>query len=130
MKGVDTNVLIRYLVQDDPPQARRANSFLTEECSAEDPGLINRVVLCELVWVLESAYGYPRDNVSLVLERILRTAQLKVEDHEDAWSALREYRAGGDFADALIAAVNKRLGCQYTVTFDRKAGHRPGFLAL
>jgi len=103
---------------------------MTTECSTEDPGLINRIVLCELVWVLESAYGYPRSRVVLAVESILRAAQLKVEDHQEAWSALREYQGGSDFADSLIAAVNRRLGCEHTVTFDRKAGHRPGFLAL
>lgn len=92
MKGIDTNVLVRYLVQDDPQQARRASLFMTKECSTEDPGLVNRVVLCELVWVLESAYGYPRSRIVLALESILRTAQLKVEDHQEAWSALREYQ--------------------------------------
>jgi predicted nucleic-acid-binding protein len=130
VKGIDTNVLVRYLVQDDPQQARKASRFMSEECSADDPGLINRVVLCEVVWVLESAYNYPRAQVALALESIMRTAQIKIEDHQEAWSALREFQEGADFADALIAAVNHRLGCQYTVTFDRKAAGRPGFLAL
>jgi predicted nucleic-acid-binding protein len=64
------------------------------------------------------------------LERILRTTQFKIEDHQEAWSSLREYQAGADFADELIAAVNRRLGCDRTVTFDRRAGRRPGFAVL
>jgi predicted nucleic-acid-binding protein len=128
--GIDTNVLVRYLVEDDPQQAATAARFITNECSSDDPGLVNRIVLCEVVWVLETAYGYPRDKVALALESILRTAQLLVEDHSEAWSSFREYQDGADFADAFIAAVNRRLGCDRTVTFDRKAVRRTGFSAL
>lgn len=130
MKGIDTNVLVRYLVQDEPLQGRKAAAFITKECSADSPGLINRVVLCELVWVLETAYRYPRSQVAQALDRILRTSQFEIEDHQEAWSGLREYQAGGDFADALIAVVNRRLGCEYRVTFDRRAGRRSGFSLL
>jgi predicted nucleic-acid-binding protein len=131
MRGIDTNVLVRYLVQDDPDQFRKATRFITHDCSPDDPGFINRVVLCELVWVLESAYGYPREKVAQALEMILRAMQFKIEDHQDAWSSFREYQSGGDFADAFIAAVNHRLGCDRTVTFDRKAaGRRHGFSLL
>jgi predicted nucleic-acid-binding protein len=130
VKGIDTNVLVRYLVQDEPLQGRKAAAFITRECSADSPGLINRILLCEMVWVLERAYQYPRSQVAQALDRILRTSQFEIEDHEEAWNALREYQAGGDFADALIAAVNRRLGCEYTVTFDRRAGCSSGFSLL
>ena len=130
MTGIDTNVLVRYLVQDDPEQARKATRFITNECSPENPGLINRIVLCELVWVLETAYGYARENVALALEKILRTAQFTIEDHQEAWSSFREYQGGADFADSFIATVNRRQGCERTVTFDRKAGRRSGFALL
>ena len=130
MTGIDTNVLVRYLVQDDPEQARKASRFITEECSTENPGLINRIVLCELVWVLETAYGYARESVARTLEKILRTSQLTIEDHQEAWSSFREYQGGADFADSFVAAVNRRLGCERTVTFDRKAGRRTGFAIL
>jgi predicted nucleic-acid-binding protein len=129
MTGVDTNVLIRCLVQDDPGRAARATRFITNECSPEDSGLINRIVLCEVVWVLETAYGYPREKVALALESILRAAELLVENHSEAWSSFREYQDGADFADAFIAAVNHRLGCDRRVTFDRRAGRRTGFSA-
>ena len=130
MTGIDTNVLIRYLVQDDPDQGKKAARFIASECSADAPGLINRIVMYELVWVLESAYGYLREKVVLPLEKILRTTQFSIEDHEEAWISFREYQAGGDFADSFIAAVNRRVGCAHTVTFDRKAGGRPGFVLL
>lgn len=130
MTGIDTNVLVRFLVQDNPEQARKAADLITRECSAEDPGLINRIVLCELVWVLESAYGYPRESVALALEKILRTIQFRIEDHQEAWLSFGQYKDGADFADSFIAAVNRRHGCERTVTFDRKAGRRSGFTAL
>ena len=92
MTGIDTNVLVRYLVQDDAEQARKATYFITNECSTDDTGLINRIVLCELVWVLETAYDYPRNAVAMALEKILRTAQFTVEDHQEAWLAFRDYQ--------------------------------------
>jgi predicted nucleic-acid-binding protein len=100
------------------------------ELSNSSPALINRIVLCELVWVLESAYGYSRDKVSLALERILRTKQFSIENHQEAWSSFREYQDGRDFADSFIGTVNRRLGCKHTVTFDRKAGRLPSFALL
>lgn len=130
MTGIDTNVLVRYLVQDDAEQARKATYFITNECSTDDTGLINRIVLCELVWVLETAYEYPRSAVAMALEKILRTAQFTVEDHQEAWLAFRDYQNGADFADALIAAINRRFGCGVTVTFDRRASRPAGFAAL
>jgi len=130
MTGIDTNVLVRYLVQDDPEQAKKAARFVTNECSPEDPGLINRIVLCELVWVLESAYGYAREQVSLALEKILRTTQFTIEDHQEAWSSFRQYQEGADFADSFIAFVNRRHGCERTATFDRKAARHLGFALL
>jgi predicted nucleic-acid-binding protein len=130
MIGIDTNVLVRYLVQDGLEQARKATRFIENECTPDEPGLINRIVLCELVWVLETAYGYPRESVAIALEKILRTSQLAIEDGPEARAAFRDYQDGADFADSLIAAVNRRLGCQRTVTFDRKAGRRAGFAPL
>lgn len=120
----------RYLVQDDSEQAMKATRFIARECTVDEPGVVNKVVLCELVWVLESAYRYPRAKVALVLASILRTTQLRVEDPQEAHGALEQYRAGTDFADVLIAIVNRRLGVEQTVTFDRKAGRREGFLVL
>ncbi len=130
MTGIDTNVLVRYLVQDDLEQAEKAARFIANECSPENPGLVNRVVLCELVWVLESGYGYAREQVALALEKILRTAQFRVEDSENAWRSFRQYQEGADFADALIALSNRSLGCERTVSFDRKAARRSGFALL
>ena len=78
MIGLDTNVLIRHLTQDEPNQAARASALIERSCSVEEPGYINRVVICETVWVLERAYRYDRSVIASCLETILRTADLRV----------------------------------------------------
>lgn len=131
MIGLDTNVLVRYLVQDEPLQAAAATQCIEQRCHSDFPGRVNRTVLCELVWVLESSYGYSRLEIAAVLERIFRTSQLVVEDLDAAWAALQHYRASGvDFADALIGIVNRRAGCAVTVTLDRKAARLAEFELL
>jgi predicted nucleic-acid-binding protein len=130
MKGIDTNVLVRFLVQDDAEQARKATAFLMTQCTAAHPGFVNHIVLCELVWVLQGFYGYPRESVSLALEGIIGASQLRIEKRETALDALREYEDGADFSDALIALINLALGCENTWTFDRRAAKRAGFRAL
>lgn len=131
MKGLDTNVLIRHLIQDNPAQAKLATRFITSECSREEPGFINRIVLCETVWVLESAYGYSREEIGAVLERVIRTHQFRIEDVQAAWTALRLYRAGkADFADCLLGETNRIAGCAETVTLDKKAAQAGGLRLL
>jgi predicted nucleic-acid-binding protein len=131
MTGLDTNVLVRYIVRDDAAQAQAAARFLREHCTPESPGWVNRVVCCELVWVLQRSYGYSREQIGEVLERLLRTRQLSVEDLPAAWKALAAYRSSkGDFADALLAATNRESGCTETVTFDRTAGSLDGMRLL
>ena len=131
MIGLDTNVLVRHLVQDEPSQSRKATQVITRQCTRDDPGFINRVVLCELVWVLESAYGYSKDAIVPVLEKVLRTSQLKIEDVQAAWTAFRLYQKGkADFADCLLGATNRIGGCEWTVTFDQPASKLEGFQLL
>ena len=127
MRGVDTNILVRYIVADDPAQLRAATRFIEHECSPQEPGFINRVVLAEVVWVLESSYRLPRSAVVSALRMLFDTNQLSIEDAEDARAALREYEDGAGFSDSLIAAANARLGCEYTATLDRRAAGRSGF---
>jgi predicted nucleic-acid-binding protein len=127
VKGIDTNILIRYLVRDDPAQFRAAVRFIENDCSEAEPGFVNHVVLAELVWVLERGYRYPRPAIVTALGALLRTSQLSIEHPEDTRSALYEYQNGADFADSLIAAANSRVGCEYTATLDRRAARRKGF---
>lgn len=131
MIGLDTNVLVRYLVQDDPGQSRKATQVIAKQCTRDDPGFINRIVLCELVWVLESAYGYSKETIVTVLEKLLRTGQLKIEDTQSAWTAFRMYQKGkADFADCLLGAANRFDGCNETVTFDQTASKLEDFRLL
>lgn len=131
MIGLDTNVLVRYLVQDDPGQSRKAAQVIARRCTRDDPGFINRIVLCELVWVLESAYGYSKDMIVPVLEKLLRASQLKIEDTQSAWTAFRAYQKGkADFTDCLLGTTNRLGGCDETVTFDQAAGKLEDFQLL
>ena len=131
MIGIDTNVLVRHLVQDDPRQSRAATRVITQDCTRDAPGFINRIVLCELVWVLESAYGYSKETIVNVLDKLLRTSQLMIEDAQSVWTAFRLYQRGkADFADCLLGATNRLTGCESTVTFDQAASKLDGFQLL
>lgn len=122
MIGLDTNVLVRYIVQDDPKQADAAARLIEGRCTARSPGYVSVPVLVELVWVLAGAYRYEREVVTAVICQLLRTIELLVEDRDAAWSALREFEAGtADFADCLIAHRNRARECTQTFTFDRAA---------
>ncbi len=126
MTGLDTNVLVRYLTHDDPDQSKKASAIIEGAATGGEKLLVQPVVLCELVWVLETAYDYGRNDVATTLDRILRTAQFEIPDKETVWSAWVDYRSGkGDFADYLIGRANSRFGATRTVTFDKELkGHR------
>lgn len=131
MIGIDTNLLLRLIVADEPKQAIAVRNFLLGHCSAEEPGYVSHVVLVELAWTLSRAYGFPRERIADALEQILETAHLDVESATDVTDALRDYRAGrADFADCLLGRSNVRAGCSHTVTFDRKAAKLSGFKLL
>ena len=105
--------------------------MITKQCTRDDPGFINRIALCELVWALESAYGYSKDTIVAVLEKLLRTSQLKIEDVQAAWTAFRMYQKGkADFADCLQGTTNRLSGCETTVTFDQATRKLEGFWAI
>ena len=100
MIGLDTNVLVRYIAQDDRRQAAKATRVIEEECSETCPGFVAVIVLAELVWVFESCYGGAKAEIVAVLQRILRTKQLVVQDAETIWKAVRLFEASkADFAD-------------------------------
>jgi predicted nucleic-acid-binding protein len=121
MIGLDTNVIIRYITQDDPAQSAAATK-LFESLSSEAPGFIPLVASVELVWVLQSCYHSKRDAVAEVLETLLRSKELVVEQAELVWQALRRFSATrADFADCLIERRAHLAGCQYTATFDKNA---------
>ncbi|MBI4276917.1 MAG: type II toxin-antitoxin system VapC family toxin [Armatimonadetes bacterium] len=131
MKGIDTNILVRYLTRDEPAQWARAQRYIQDTGAAGEQCLINVIVLCETVWILRSFYGVQRDTIAAVLEKILTARQFEVEDKDLAWAALREYRAtGADFADCLIGQRNRMAGCDETATFDKALRHLEHFKVL
>ena len=131
MIGLDTNVLVRYLTQDEPTQARLANRLIETTLSAHRPGFVSIVVLCELVWVLESAYGCAHAEIVEILDRLLRAKPLVVERADLAWQAKQVFAAGqADFADCVIERSGDVLGCEATVTFDRAAARDAGMRLL
>ncbi len=121
MIGLDTNVLVRYIMQDDVRQARLA-SELIEALTVDEPGFISLVAVIELVWVLSSSFELVRSQVVQALEALLQTKEIQVENAEVVWRALRIYRAStADFADCLIERSAAAAGCARTMSFDRGA---------
>lgn len=131
MIGLDTNVLARYLVRDEPRQTRAATRFIEASCTVEAPGFVSLVVLCELVWVLERGYRYSRAQVAGLLRGLLQADDLAVERSELAWQALNAFEEGSaDFADYVIGLTAHEAQAETTVTFDRRAGSSPLFRLL
>ena len=127
MKGLDTNVLVRLLVADDPDQSERAADYIATKCSPDAPAWVNRVVLCELVWVLDRGYGYDRRQIADAIEKLVSASQIRVEDPHAVWAGLRGLRQGQDFADIVIGQTNRAAGCEATATFDRRAARLSDF---
>lgn len=122
MTGLDTNVLLRYIAQDDPVQSPLATAFVEQECTSTTPGFVSLIVLVEVVWVCESCYGAGRGEVARILRGILGSRQLIVERAEIAWQALRLFESSkADFSDCLIARNALVAGCGRVVTFDKQA---------
>ncbi|HET7131359.1 MAG TPA: type II toxin-antitoxin system VapC family toxin [Gammaproteobacteria bacterium] len=131
MIGLDTNVVVRYLVQDDRAQASAATALIERTLSADSPGLITGVTLCEIVWVLAECYAADRSRVDAVIEGLLTSRQLIVEDAAEVWAALGDWReSNADFSDALIGRLVAAQGGAKTVTFDRSAAKLPSFELL
>jgi predicted nucleic-acid-binding protein len=128
--GVDTNVLVRFIMQDEPVQARLATRFFAA-LSPSAPGHVSSVVLAELSWVLTRTYGASRTEVSSALEILLGSSSIVVEHVSCVDRALKVFRGGGaDFSDALIAEIDREAGCTETVTFDKDAAKQAGMRLL
>lgn len=128
MIGLDTNVLARLFVDDDLAQAGRARGFVASKCTAQNPGHVDRVALCEMIWVLTSAHKYGRAEIVKVVEELLASNDIILEDAATVRAALRIFATRSvDFADVLIGAVNSDRGCETTATFDREASKLEGF---
>jgi predicted nucleic-acid-binding protein len=127
MIGLDTNVLVRYLTQDDTIQSERATEIV-QGFTEDNPGFISIVALVETAWVLDRAYGVPASELATAIERLLQTDALIVENEQEVFAAMIALREGrGSFADALIAVLGSKAGCSRTLTFDQKAVRIAGF---
>lgn len=130
MIGLDTNVLVRYVMQDDPKQSQKA-SRLIESLTPEAPGFVPLVSLVELVWVLTSCYDLTRDQVGQALEALLRTKEIVLDRAEQVSQALRTFGASSaNFADCLIERTAAAAGCGETMTFDAGAAKAAGMTLI
>ena len=125
MIGLDSNVLIRFLANDEPQQADQAKQLMTA-LTPDNPGYISLVALIETIWVLKHHFHSSRDHVFDVIETVLDVPSLVVQGADDVRAAISDGRRGGvDLPDALLACLNLTAGCEVTMTFDRRAVRLP-----
>jgi predicted nucleic-acid-binding protein len=130
MIGLDTNVLVRYVMQDDPKQSQKA-SRLIESLTPDAPGFVPLVALIELVWVLTSCYDLTREQVAQALDGLLRAKETVLERAEQVSQALRTFGStGADFADCLIERTAAAAGCGKTMTFDTGGARLAGMTLI
>lgn len=126
MIGLDTNVLVRYIMQDDPKQSPKATKLI-ESLDSNEPGFVTLVSVIELYWVLTSCYALSSAEVKQALEALLRAKQIVVDRGDQVLRALRTFDSGkADFADCLIERIASSAGCQETMTFDTGAAKHAG----
>jgi predicted nucleic-acid-binding protein len=129
--GVDTNVLVCYLTGDDPAQTARARDLMRRVSQADDRLLVHDIVLCELVWVLQTAYGFDKADIVATLDKLLSTRQMEFSDRDLIRLAVDDFRANSaDFADCLLGRQNSARTGQPTWTFDRGTRALPYFRLL
>ena len=131
MLGIDTNVLVRFLLRDDEAQFQKANKLIQREVTAGRGVLVSQLVLLEAEWVLRSRYGFSKIQLLEVIASLLDTRDIQLEDEQSVEEAIYQWKeANADFADCLIAARHRRLGCSATATFDARAVKLTGFVAV
>lgn len=131
MIGLDTNILVRYLVQDDPVQATKASRLIEDAAARGEACFLSCVVLCETAWVLTSAYDCDRKTVGHVMEKIVSVKSFEIENRDVVLKAIAACAKNRrDFPDLLIGALSEANGCSTTLTFDKRLGRAPGFRVL
>lgn len=131
MTGLDTNVILRYLLQDDAAQTLQANQILDQWLSHDNPGFLSLVTVLEVVWVLRSLLKRSPTQIASHLENLLAADSLVLQNEQQVFEAAFALKRGdGEFEDALIGALNAWAGCSHTLTFDRKAARLPYFQAI
>ena len=123
MIGIDTNILVRYLTNDDLVQSNQVTALFIEYNGHEASIYINNIVLCELVWVLEKGYKYTTSQIAGALKLILQTPEFAFDNHQLLTQSVIEYERAGnaDLSDIIISFVNNNAGCNATYSFDKKA---------
>jgi len=125
MIGLDTNILLRYLVQDDPTQSPKATEIIERRLTERNPGFVSLVSILEIVWVLGTLYKRTRREIAQHIEMILAADTLEVQNAQEVYQAVVALRSGtGAFEDALIGSIGIWRGCRSTLTFDQKAAKR------
>ena len=128
MIGLDTNILVRYIAQDDAVQSPLATKIIEDRLTEEHPGFISLVTMAETVWVLDRSYGLSTAEIAAAVERILQTDILSVQNEQEVFTAMVALKAAiGSFSDALIGALGTQAGCAATLTFDKKAARLKEF---
>lgn len=132
MIGIDTNILVRYLTNDNEEQSQKVLNLLEQYSGTESSIYINNIVLCEVVWVLEAAYKYPKQDITHALKLILQTPEFSFDNHATIVKVLYDYEQsnGADFSDILISASNKDNNCIATYSFDKKSCKQGYFTSL
>ncbi len=122
MIGLDTNVIVRYIVQDDPVQGELAVRVFEDRLTSEERGFVSAVTLCEVVWVLIRGYKVGRSELVRVIRSLLEAEELEIEDRDLVWCALSDFKSGqADFSDYLIGRKGTAAGVSTTLTFDEIA---------
>ena len=128
MIGLDTNILIRYLTQDDPIQSPKATRLLERTLTLEEPGYLSLASVLEIAWVLGSIYRQSSEELAKTIERLLQIETLIIQNEKEVHEAMLVLKSNqGSFNDALIGALGAWAGCDSTLTFDKKASRLPGF---
>ena len=128
MIGLDTNIVLRYLLQDDAKQTAQVNHIVEEELGPHNPGFLSLPTILELVWVLRSVFKQNPAQIAIHLEHLLGAESLLLQNEQEVFEAMYALKQGtGEFEDALIAAVNRWAGCSHTYTFDKRASRLPDF---
>jgi predicted nucleic-acid-binding protein len=131
MLGLDTNVLVRFLVRDDERQFAAACALINPEGGDAEEILVSLMALVETEWVLRSRYGMPKEEIIETISALLGTEGMWLEDESAVEEAIFNWKNGtANFADCLTGSRNRRLGCRATATFDAKAARLPGFVVL
>ena len=131
MIGIDTNILLRLWLNDNPAQNKRIDALLAEHGSTPGSLLVTDVVLLEAVWTLRSAFDQGKDAQLIAVRSLLEETAFAFEDREAVADAVTLFDAGScGFADCLVVAKHARQGCEFTATFDRGMRKLPGVKVL